>query len=130
MILLTLNRRVNRNGKIWSSRKHELDEDFKEKREDFLKCFIEKNSIPIKSFCADCERPVISCVIKCNTCKDLLCGNCDFQCHFKRPFHIRELFNNKELSLRFFLPEEFIGVDGIVQAKGMLMFKNIKPYIC
>ena len=34
-------------GKKWSSRQHELDEDFSEKREDFLKCFIEKNSIPI-----------------------------------------------------------------------------------
>ncbi|KAK4007490.1 hypothetical protein OUZ56_012645 [Daphnia magna] len=72
-----------------------------------------------QSFCTECEKPLSSCIIKCSTCKELLCGTCDLKFHFKRPFHVRELFNNKDLSSRFLLPEEFIGVDGIVKAKAV-----------
>ncbi|KZS02759.1 Uncharacterized protein APZ42_000064, partial [Daphnia magna] len=72
-----------------------------------------------QSFCTECEKPLSSCIIKCSTCKELLCGTCVLKFHFKRPFLVRELFINKDLSSRFFLPEEFIGVDGIVKVKAV-----------
>lgn len=85
----------------------------------FLIPSFKKNCIPRQSVCTECEKPLSSCIIKCSTCKELLCGTCDLKFHFKRPFHVRELFNNKDLSSRFLLPEEFIGVDGIVKAKAV-----------
>lgn len=107
-------------NKKWSTRQKELEADFDESRDNYFHAFIKSHGISI-NLCSHRDEQIPGPVIKCNTCRDILCERCDLIFHSKRPFHYRLLFVNEKIESRPLLPVEFANEDGSVKRLGKIL---------
>ena len=52
-----------------------------------MAAFIKKEAPGVSQRCHQCRKAVTSWAIRCSTCKEVLCQDCDFNHNLTRPFH-------------------------------------------
>lgn len=101
-----LREQVINNERKWSRKRKLVEAGFSRKRDDFLEAYIMQQGISESVACSDCLQLLPMNAVRCNTCKEHFCGDCDRKFHSKRPFHDRELFGST--SSTCLLPNEFL----------------------
>ena len=106
-----------KNHEKWSERQKNIDSAWDEKREMLMAAFITKEAPGVSQRCHQCRKAVTSCTIRCSTCKEVLCQDCDFNHHLTRPFNNRQCIK-LDLSLPL-KPTQFLDADGEIFKKSM-----------
>ncbi|KAK4006935.1 hypothetical protein OUZ56_012089 [Daphnia magna] len=76
----------------WSKRRENVDAGGDPNRYTYLKAFICNLALSKSEICSSCHISITNLAVRCNTCRNILCPECDWVFHSKRPFHYRELF--------------------------------------
>ena len=98
-----------KNHEKWSERQKIIDSSWDEKREMLMAAFITKEAPGVSQRCHQCGKAVTFCTIRCSTCKEVLCQDCDFNHYLTRPFHNRQCMK-LDLSLPL-KPTQFLDAD-------------------
>ncbi|KAK4025057.1 hypothetical protein OUZ56_010562 [Daphnia magna] len=101
----------------WSKRRENVDAGWDANRDTYLKAFIRNLALSKSEICSSCHISITNLAVRCNTCRNILCPECDWVFHSKRPFHYRELF--EKLSSRPLLPSECVNSAGPVEEKAV-----------
>lgn len=101
----------------WSKRRENVDAGWDANRDTDLKAFIRNLALSKSEICSSCHISITNLAVRCNTCRNILCPECDWVFHSKRPFHYRELF--EKLSSRPLLPSECVNSAGPVEEKAV-----------
>ncbi|KAK4030494.1 hypothetical protein OUZ56_023730 [Daphnia magna] len=101
----------------WSKRRENVDAGWDANRDTYLKAFIRNLAFSKSEICSSCHISITNLAVRCNTCRNILCPECDWVFHSKRPFHYRELF--EKLSSRPLLPSECVNSAEPVEEKAV-----------
>jgi len=76
----------------WTKRKRALDENWADVRANLHMWTLMKACIPCTG--SKCDNCMNDAVIRCTSCRRILCAICDDEMHIKQPFHDREIWIN------------------------------------
>ncbi len=77
----------------WEQRKRIADESWSAIRSNLHTCNLLKNCIPeVGTMCSLCNTS--EAMLRCISCKKVLCRICDDKVHMEQPFHDREMWLN------------------------------------
>ena len=93
-----------------------------------MAAFITKEAPGVSQRCHQCRKAVTFCTIRCSTCKEVSCQDCDFNHHLTRPFHNRQCMK-LDLSLPL-KPTQFLDADcEMFETSMQYSYKNFFEYL-
>jgi hypothetical protein len=103
-------------GQSWSERQIALDDAWESTREQLLDEYLEHSAF-FKTACQRCRMQCHKGHVRCMSCREVLCHNCDLIVHRKSPFHNRWLTSDYDwkplLAMEFVNEQGVIGIQGI-----------------
>ena len=103
-------------NKTWAKRREDVDAGWDTNRETYLTAFIKHKALFQSDICSNCKISIVRLAVRCRTCSEHYCPDCDWAYHCKKPFHDRELF--EESSSSPILPSQCVLPNGQVIEKG------------
>lgn len=89
LLLSQAEEETKKNNEKWSERQKNVDDVWDAKREDMMQAIIVHAAPAVTPRCQQCHMETTICV-RCASCKEVLCFECDFSYHRTRPFHTRQ----------------------------------------
>ena len=111
----------------WIKRKRALDENWADVRANLHMWTLMKACIPCTG--SKCDNCMNDAVIRCTSCRRILCAICDDEMHIKQPFHDREIWINgffEGISNRQTITDGEVCVTG----KNQHTYKYIYKFMC
>jgi hypothetical protein len=97
----------------WKLRMENEETKWKSKRDDIKKAKLEAYSLNHAAACSICSNVKGLTRVRCHTCRQYLCADCDKSIHFTQVTHQRKC--EFDGCLHALLPTEFVTVDGLLE---------------